>query len=400
MAIQTSALMEFCLNTNSQSGGGFENNNYYAKVWDPTQPVVQESILGHARRLMQSLAIKRTSCRERPLIFVAHSLGGLIVKRMLLLTENENYMHIANFTWGVIFFGTPHRGSNDAVRVAFAVTALNVLGRRPNDTLIQQLQPTNETVVTKRSATMDTFTAIPIAADHSAMVKFANREGDYEFFLYELRKSLTISPAAVNRAIGQDNARAMKALLQSSFGINNTTIDSRIGTVACVAAMTGKIEVFKVLMADGNVKIDQPDKVWQQTPLFRAAKSARGNGSHLEIMRLLLDSETARVDVHSQDTHGQTPLISAVRNGCMDAVHLLLDHGASWETAGGGGNAYYWAEVCHLKAFQSGNVALAGQYQAVMRRLEDVAYGSSPYGQTDEERLERLRKELLAMQLG
>lgn len=84
----------------------------------------------------------------------------------------------------------------------------------------------------------------------------------------------------------------------------------------------------------------------------------------------------------------------------MDAVHLLLDHGASWETAGGGGNAYYWAEVRRLDAFRSGNVALAGQYQAVMRRLEDVAFGSSPYGQTDPERLEGLQMELLAIQSG
>lgn len=37
---------------------------------------------------------------------------------------------------------------------------------------------------------MDGLKAIGIDSDHSGMVKFATRQGDYRLFLHELRRSL------------------------------------------------------------------------------------------------------------------------------------------------------------------------------------------------------------------
>ncbi|XP_033632514.1 protein SERAC1-like isoform X1 [Asterias rubens] len=50
---------------------------------------------------------------QRPIIWVSHSMGGLLVKQMLLdACENPELENIAEKTHGVIFFSTPHHGSS------------------------------------------------------------------------------------------------------------------------------------------------------------------------------------------------------------------------------------------------------------------------------------------------
>ncbi|KAJ8072200.1 hypothetical protein PM082_015758 [Marasmius tenuissimus] len=45
-------------------------------------------------------------------------------------------------------------------------------------------------------------------------------------------------------------------------------------------------------------------------------------------VRLLLDSSSGVVDVDGMDSHGATPLMYAARDGNLDIVHILLQHGA------------------------------------------------------------------------
>lgn len=50
---------------------------------------------------------------ERPLIFVTHSLGGLLVKQMLCSAQNfKDKQEIIDSTKGIVFLATPHTGSN------------------------------------------------------------------------------------------------------------------------------------------------------------------------------------------------------------------------------------------------------------------------------------------------
>ncbi len=50
---------------------------------------------------------------ERPLIFVTHSLGGLLVKEMLRSAQNfTEKKEILNQTKGIVFLATPHTGAN------------------------------------------------------------------------------------------------------------------------------------------------------------------------------------------------------------------------------------------------------------------------------------------------
>jgi hypothetical protein len=70
-----------------------------------------------ALNLLNKLACKREDAEERPIIFIAHSLGGIIVKRALVeakLDNNPLHKTIRDATYGIAFFGTPHQGGNFA----------------------------------------------------------------------------------------------------------------------------------------------------------------------------------------------------------------------------------------------------------------------------------------------
>jgi pimeloyl-ACP methyl ester carboxylesterase len=52
---------------------------------------------------------------SRPVFFVAHSMGGLVVKKALLLgMHDRNYAHIVDNVSGIVFLATPHRGAQYA----------------------------------------------------------------------------------------------------------------------------------------------------------------------------------------------------------------------------------------------------------------------------------------------
>ena len=54
---------------------------------------------------------------SRPVIFVGHSMGGLIIKKMLLLAQSSSqpsFNSLAENTKGIVFYSTPHEGSEIA----------------------------------------------------------------------------------------------------------------------------------------------------------------------------------------------------------------------------------------------------------------------------------------------
>jgi len=64
---------------------------------------------------------------QRPLIFVAHSMGGLLVKEMLRnakTTATHEYGIIAKATKGILFLSTPHSGSHLADLLLTLITKL------------------------------------------------------------------------------------------------------------------------------------------------------------------------------------------------------------------------------------------------------------------------------------
>ena len=148
-------------------------------------------------------------------------------------------------------------------------------------------------------------------------------------------------------AVRNDNARAVRALLQRGFDPNTRGPDGLPGlTLALrepspgvvralldwpdidvearnaqdesplmIAALKGDRMAAEKLIAR-DAAVNKPG--W--TPLHYAA-----TGGHLEIIRLLLE-HYAYIDAESPN--GSTPLMMAARYGSIDAVKLLLEEGA------------------------------------------------------------------------
>lgn len=105
----------------------------------------QSTIEEHAGSLLSDLAdLRHTPSRRRiPLIFVVHSLGGIIVKDALNRSssnEGTRWKEIAPATYGVIFLGTPHRGSKSASMGKMAFRITQVFTQTPNLKLLQGLE--------------------------------------------------------------------------------------------------------------------------------------------------------------------------------------------------------------------------------------------------------------------
>ena len=58
---------------------------------------------------------KSTPIGHQPTIFVAHSMGGLVVKKAYVLGKYDSqYSNIISRTQGIVFLATPHRGAHYA----------------------------------------------------------------------------------------------------------------------------------------------------------------------------------------------------------------------------------------------------------------------------------------------
>ncbi|KAN0110923.1 hypothetical protein V8E51_007310 [Hyaloscypha variabilis] len=89
---------------------------YDACVTDWRGMVSKNRIANHAMNLLTSIATYREDddTNNRPLIFVCHSLGGLVCEDALSAARQRPEQHlrdILDYTRGIVFLGTPHHGS-------------------------------------------------------------------------------------------------------------------------------------------------------------------------------------------------------------------------------------------------------------------------------------------------
>lgn len=197
--------------------------------------ITQGRMGSHAADLCAKLANlrRRTETTERPIIFVAHSLGGLICADALVMGDRkasgDNAQHIAKYTRGVVFLGTPFRGSSVAdwaerlrriVNVFYDTNAasftdlrlksetLRGLGEAFPDVLRKRLESSkerievaffNEQLKTRSIMVVDEFSAwIPgfgekasIRADHSNICKFDNKDDEgYRLVMSSIKKMI------------------------------------------------------------------------------------------------------------------------------------------------------------------------------------------------------------------
>ncbi|MCJ1311437.1 hypothetical protein MMC25_005108 [Agyrium rufum] len=124
------------------------------------QGVTKERVHQHAEGFLEDLAADRqlNHAETRPLIFVAHSLGGIVVKRALIISNGntgEKTAHLRSVfvsTYGILFFGTPHLGADVAQWGSYLEMFLSaVVPKKAIDTspeLLNALKKDSEILVT------------------------------------------------------------------------------------------------------------------------------------------------------------------------------------------------------------------------------------------------------------
>lgn len=106
--------------------------------------VSKEKIHNHGEQLVAELCGNRSKpeAAKRPIIFVAHSLGGLVVKSALIHSygisgsKTRRLRSIFVSTYGIVFLGTPHQGFD--VREWIAQKELACDAREPDECIRTQ----------------------------------------------------------------------------------------------------------------------------------------------------------------------------------------------------------------------------------------------------------------------
>lgn len=118
-----------------------EPTNFYKSA------TTQMTITQHARNLMIAVADERLNCEGRPLIFVANSLGGILVKDALNesvhATYRKEHRDIASSCRTIVFMGTLHLGASLA---SWGTMVAEVVGALPGgfstyDKVLRGLEP-------------------------------------------------------------------------------------------------------------------------------------------------------------------------------------------------------------------------------------------------------------------
>ncbi|KAI9452021.1 hypothetical protein F5148DRAFT_1152321 [Russula earlei] len=192
--------------------------------------ISKSRIEDHARLFIQSLH-GLEEIQKRRVIFICHSLGGLVLKQALIFIRNGiEYSALRNVALGVIFLGTPHKGSTQVdmadilvniARTSFRANAKQLLRTIEEDSArlmglthnFRKLHPELKfisfceqlpmklpgrfftkaidlgVVVDASSATLDGESAIPVDRDHVTIAKYASaRDVVYRLVVDRVKK--------------------------------------------------------------------------------------------------------------------------------------------------------------------------------------------------------------------
>ncbi|OTA55630.1 hypothetical protein K449DRAFT_376402 [Hypoxylon sp. EC38] len=89
----------------------------YASYWFGNG-AVKQTLDGASTKLLQALSHVRTGCPYRPIIFIGHCFGGLIIQQAYTIAKlhqiDEDFLGIYDSITGIVFLGTPHHGVSDS----------------------------------------------------------------------------------------------------------------------------------------------------------------------------------------------------------------------------------------------------------------------------------------------
>ena len=121
---------------------------YDADILHFWNPVSNSRLSNHAEKLVGDLARERerTDTETRKILFVAHSLGGLVTESALSHSRHAPEKHlrqIERWTAGIAFLGVPHYGADLASWVKLGTRVVGIL-KSANKDIVGILEPGSE----------------------------------------------------------------------------------------------------------------------------------------------------------------------------------------------------------------------------------------------------------------
>ena len=110
-------------------------------LWSRSEAALME----YTQTLLENLRNQRRNQQRRPIIYLAHSLGGIVCKEALIKAKNDpRFSDLLESTVAIVFFGTPHRGAETKFGVlmgnSFNTTTLERISGRVRTDLLGVLE--------------------------------------------------------------------------------------------------------------------------------------------------------------------------------------------------------------------------------------------------------------------
>ena len=296
---------------------------------------------------------------DRPLIFIAHSLGGLVLKQALIQMASEDRVdrRIFQSTYGILFFGVPNQGMDIS-------SLLAMVGSQPNlplltmlskdsgslqglvkkfrtvfdfkDSEIVSLYETYASPTARKDALgkwsmsgdhavlVDRFSARsgrlweeshsflqPIGRNHSDMVKFSEYDD-----LNAIAGDFLIRFARAAPAVIRDRVNRLESSTTSSASDKAATakLERPSSSGPGICNNENDLEIF------ANAGFDIEDRSSRNLGLTWAARKG-----HVSLARRLLHRGTT---IEHKDVGGWTPLHWAAFTASLGLFRLLLSRGA------------------------------------------------------------------------
>ena len=177
---------------------------------------INTSLSDQARELCWALRIyNREQATTRRRILICHSVGGLLVKRVLIeATHHPQFIDVYKYTSGIVFLGTPHRGSSTA---SLALTLAKIVrvdpgALRVNQDLLRELQRNSSQLdeINQEFAHVPGVESLSIGSIYETRVTkhigiIAERSSAILGFPSELCISLDVNHAQLSKFEGSDD---------------------------------------------------------------------------------------------------------------------------------------------------------------------------------------------------
>lgn len=117
----------------------------YESAWKGTLKIKQ-NMHNLGTTLLHGLKSKREKYPQRPIVFIGHSMGGLVIAKAVTISDSRQDLFPAMFESiaGCIFFGTPFGGALAAAVASFFALIGEKLDKAISSKLLDQMKPGDE----------------------------------------------------------------------------------------------------------------------------------------------------------------------------------------------------------------------------------------------------------------